>query len=114
MSERLNAAEPAVGPGATPVSSKAIQRILKTIEENHLTPKSFLEAWLSSNDPAITKSQRPWSSVGTGLQSTARLLCAIRDTVIKTKAGRVFWEDWVISQVGHLLKSPDHISIHRY
>ncbi|EGF98849.1 uncharacterized protein MELLADRAFT_113209 [Melampsora larici-populina 98AG31] len=86
------------GPGATPASLKAIQRIVTVIDANHFTPKSFLEAWLLSKDPAIRKTQRVWSALGTGLQSTGRLLCAIRDTLLKTKAGQAFWEEWVLSQ----------------
>lgn len=112
MSQPSNQSTASVGPGGTPVSLKAIQRVLNAIDENHLTPKSFLQAWLSSKDKVITNSQRAWSALGSGLHSTGRLLCAIRDTLLRTKAGRVFWEDWVISQVGNLLKRPDHISMH--
>lgn len=89
--------------GATPTSLKAIRRILLCIKSNHLHPKSFLEAWLSSNDPVISKSKRSWASTGDGIQSTGRLLCKIRDTLLKQKFGREFWHDWILSEVSELL-----------
>ncbi|EGG03719.1 uncharacterized protein MELLADRAFT_109060 [Melampsora larici-populina 98AG31] len=97
MAQSLNHGANSSGPGSTPVSFKALHRILTCIGKNHLHPKSFIEAWLSSTNLAIVKSRRRWGT-GVGLESTGRLLTVIRDTVLESKAGREFWEDWVLSQ----------------
>lgn len=104
MSQSHNDKESSLAPGATPVSLKSIKRIVGVIKDNHLNQKSFLEAWLSSTDQEIMRSQCKWASAGVGLMSTKRVLCAIRDILLRSKAGRVFWEEWVLSQVLHLVE----------
>ncbi|EGG08118.1 uncharacterized protein MELLADRAFT_62107 [Melampsora larici-populina 98AG31] len=104
MSQSLANTRTSSAPGSTPVSLKALQRIVTCIENNHLQPKSFIEGWLSSNDPEIVKSQRRWF-MGVGLQSTGRLLNVIRDIILSTKPGQEFWDGWVLSQAIKVAKN---------
>ncbi|EGG08119.1 uncharacterized protein MELLADRAFT_105279 [Melampsora larici-populina 98AG31] len=104
MAQSLNITPTPSGPGSTPVSLKALQRIVTCIEDNHLQPKSFIKAWLSSSDPEIVKSRSRWAT-GVGIESTGRLLSVIGDILVKNKGGREFWEEWVLSQAIILAKN---------
>ncbi|EGG06063.1 uncharacterized protein MELLADRAFT_107092 [Melampsora larici-populina 98AG31] len=103
MSQSQDPSGDCVGPGSSQVSFKAIQRILLCISSNHLNIKSFIKAFLSSQKPELVKAQHVWGS-SAGLPSTERILCKIRDVLLKTKVGRKFWEEWVLSQAVLLVK----------
>lgn len=99
MSQSQQDAMSSTLPGSSPVPLVAIHRNLATIRSNFLTPKRFLEAYLlvKDKDPIIVRAQNAWSSTS-NLESTRRALCTIRDTIIKTKRGRVFWNQWISSE----------------
>ncbi|EGG00555.1 uncharacterized protein MELLADRAFT_67766 [Melampsora larici-populina 98AG31] len=93
-------------PGLSPVPLVAIQRILENIKSNFLTPKSFLEAYLLSKakDLVIVRAQNAWSSTN-NLESSGRVLDAIRANIVKTKDGRVYWNQYILSQAVMLVQN---------
>jgi hypothetical protein len=74
-----------------------IDSVCNLLSSYHLTPKSFVTAFLDHNSINAAFRRRFWGAVE--WPSTERLLNSIKSVVCRTNEGRGNWEQFVLHQV---------------
>lgn len=79
------------------------------IQRRNLTPKSFLQTFLSASHIELAYRRRYWATER-GWPSTLSILGSIRDLTVNTPGGGDRWRDFILSEViGCILSAFQHI-----
>ncbi|KAA1098473.1 hypothetical protein PGT21_035615 [Puccinia graminis f. sp. tritici] len=80
-----------------------INHICSVIRHHEITPKKFIDGFLNNMDPAIITKRCMWGSER-GATSTFEVVESIRKCICSDPAGRLRWQEYILSQAKECIK----------